>query len=307
MTKTSVTAVTLSVIVTGISAWHWINQRQLLAEAVRAQAADTQRTQSAAQMRIKFEQDAAEAERKAATLLAAQQRLRDEAVKSAPPPKPSAPAAKTGSSPDVSNIVAKEPRIRALFEKSFRAAYAQTYGDTLQGLGVAPELREKAYGLLFNHEQDDLDLNWTARAQGLRMTDPAIQEMRRRNREELRAGLEATLGPTAAQAVHTMKRAEPARDFVMGQAQTLALAGEPLSPVQIRGLTQIIAEATPGFDKGGQADPFGANWDVVMAKVPSLLTARQLAEFRRGGEQFARVAALLPAFFTEEKGPQTGK
>jgi hypothetical protein len=41
--------------------------------------------------------------------------------------------------------------------------------------------------------------------------------------------------------------------------------------------------------------------------VPSFLTAEQLAEFRRGGEQFARMAALLPVFFTEEKGPQAGK
>ena len=196
------------------------------------------------------------------------------------PPAPAAPArASAPPAPNTRELLAKDPMLQALFVASSRARLAQEYGPFFASLNLTPAQIEQFNANAMKAQEQMVDLNSAAQAQGPESRQ-AVATLQKKVNDELLAAQSALLGPEAYQQLKDYERSGQARMAVDGLVGSATLEGMPLSAAQVAQLTSAIANATSRFPSGGRADLTTANWEAVEAQARQILSPAQFELFR---------------------------
>jgi hypothetical protein len=167
-------------------------------------------------------------------------------------------------------VLAKDPKLQALYLASERASLQQRYGAFWQQLGLSAEQIGRFGAIMMEETERMLDLTATAQSQGLDGLDPSITTLRRQAEDQLAAAQLELLGDSGYGQLHEFERAMPMHGFVDAFAGSVAIAGAPIGAAEAGQLTQIMANTNPGYQAGGTADdPTVHSFDEpIMAQTP---------------------------------------
>lgn len=169
----------------------------------------------------------------------------------------------------------KNPRLQAGYLASERMNLAMRYGPLLQELGLTPEQADRFNNLMAEHTERLLDLKLIARAQGLAESDPANATLVKQADDQLSAAQLDLLGVSGDLRLQEYERTLPVRGQASALAGALALTDSPLSAQQAEQVTQILANASKGYQRGGKADrPMPGNGE----PLTPLMLAHQTVE-----------------------------
>jgi hypothetical protein len=189
--------------------------------------------------------------------------------------------------------------VRDLYEIAFRAKFDRDYRALFRKLALSPQQIDRFERRLFEDNMDKLDLHWTGEAQGLTKNDAALGAVRKEQEAALRIDLQAILGEDGYSALEQFRRANGVRGFVNDLATAMTLSERAMTLDQQDKLVQVIAEASARYQKGGNAMPWDANWDSIMAQAPSFLNEQQVAALRDNGDHYVRFVWMLPQFYAQ--------
>ena len=185
----------------------------------------------------------------------------------------------------------KNPRLQAGYLASERTNLALRYGPLLQRLGLTPDQTEKFNDLMAEHTARLLDLKLTARAQGITEPDQANATLIQQADERLSAAQLDLLGDAGYQQLQEYERTLPVREQAGMLAGALALTDTPLSTQQAEQITQIIANASKGYQGGGRADmPMPGNGELL---TPLMLAHQAVAETIDWGAVLTQARGVL--------------
>ena len=129
--------------------------------------------------------------------------------------------------PDISLLMENDPQLRELFKRSFRASLSQRYRFFYADARLSSEQVERLEALFTEREQDLMDLEFTARAQGMVKTSPEFGKLRQDLFERHAAGQREILGEKEDQRLKEFHRVEPLVGFVDDVGALVAQTSEP--------------------------------------------------------------------------------
>lgn len=220
-------------------------------------------------------------------------------VETAPAPDPSAPPRpEPKQRPDIGELLSTHPDLLTDYEKSFKGQLDQRYRRLFQRLRLSPQQVGQIEGLLLRDDENELDLAMTAASQGFAHDDPTAKKFRQDQKIELKAALQGVLGPGDYETLQRFDQAQRVRSWAEDVAGLLALSPTPLTGEQRDQLTQIVADASSSYQKGGIANIDDVAWERVLATAPTFLAEPQQAALR-AKVQMTQLRALLPQFFAQ--------
>ena len=184
------------------------------------------------------------------------------------------------SHPTLGALIQRNPHLQALYLAAQRAHLDQTYGPLFRTIHLSADQIAKFKDIMNDHDGQILDLEATAASQGLPTSDPAIVAFRQQADQQLQAAETILLGDSGYQQLQDYNRSLPVRTLVDNIAGTLAFTA-PLSAQQAEQLTQALAEASPSYQTGGNADWEAVDYAQVDQKAAAFLTAAQLATWEQ--------------------------
>jgi hypothetical protein len=193
------------------------------------------------------------------------------------------PAAHTGAraeTPSLASILESNPELFKLGLRAYRAGLSGHFERLYRDLGLTPGQVSAFEDLMTEHEEDILDLEATAAAEGFPRNDPAVLALRQRQEDQLRAAQEALLGGEGYRRLQLYDRMQPVMDIVTGVATTVAMTSAPLSSAQAAALTDFLAGSSGSFRGGARADPDTIDWDVALPQASGMLEPGQAAALR---------------------------
>jgi len=126
-------------------------------------------------------------------------------------------------------------------------------------------------------EQDKLDLNASAKAQGLAAGDPALKKMWQQNDEKLRSAQKEILGETGYQELQRYNRQEPLLSFTTMFALLTSETSTPFTSSQSGKLLNALSTASPSYQNGGNADLTTIDIPSALAQAKQVLSPNQYA------------------------------
>ena len=209
--------------------------------------------------------------------------------------RPAAPAdaakpATSGKPPSLPSLLAADPKLMALYLKSFRAALPDRYGATYARIHLSPAVIDKFEEITTAQEGENMDLKAAAEAQGLTADDPGIAAMQRQANLDYRAqvtalAVEAGINPTQVKGENRLATSD-LQNLMGSLATTVALSPTPMTYAQLGQLGPILAAASPSFQSGGSIDRFTLDWDKALADASAVLPPVQLDGLRVMGNVF---------------------
>ena len=198
----------------------------------------------------------------------------------APPPPTKVPAGAPGSFNPMEAIM-KDPKLQNYFFASQRAELARSYGPFFRQLGLTPTQVARFQDLMIKRAEQDMDLQAVAQSQGLSPGSPALVTLRKQAEDELRSAQTALLGPTGYEQWQQYERTVGVRPVVQKFVGAAALEALPLTAQQAEQLTQILAEASPRYAKGGKANFSEVDWTVADRRLAGVFSETQLKLFQQ--------------------------
>jgi hypothetical protein len=204
---------------------------------------------------------------------------------------------------DVNALLESDPKLLALYLKSFRANLSDRFGPLFQRLGLTPYQIGKWEDFATAQEQANVDLRMAAAAQGLNYAqDPGIVAMKMQSRQQLSQAFAAAVGADVAQQVTNGLAGYTAPPngmvaMVTNIATFAAQNGAPMNYQQMGEMETILASSfTPNPAVGGSMD-----WDKIASSATTSLTGPQV-------EALQTVAALhqlsdrIKQFYAQQGG-----
>ncbi|MES2692351.1 MAG: hypothetical protein V4773_02685 [Verrucomicrobiota bacterium] len=220
---------------------------------------------------------------------------------SAAPAKPAAAAEAGGASGKGEKTAEKEetfpPRIRAPglmdfarenpqllndFIHSKQAEFGRSYLPLCLWLNLSPDQQARMNAILAASVARGMDIGAAADAQGLAYEDPVIKVLREESIVRRKAELMELLGEAGFREFDLFERALPVRGFLDGLAVQVATRS-PLSGQQADRMERVLANASPSYLKGNNADPKELDWEIVDRQAREILTPEQFALWQQGG------------------------
>jgi hypothetical protein len=212
------------------------------------------------------------------------------------PSKPAAPK----TPPDVSLLMENDPRLRELFKRSFRANLAQRYQFFYAEARVSHEQIERLEALFTEAEQDRMDLEATARAQGMAKTSPEFAKLNKELSERHAAAQREILGDEGYKRLDQFQRVEPLIGVVNNAGVLVAHTSEPMTRERAAEIVKIMASANGAFKRGEKADPRKIKWEGVLPEAEKLLSPAQFGSLKTMSDA-SKLMSFLEAFHTAEK------
>jgi hypothetical protein len=168
-----------------------------------------------------------------------------------------------------------DPALRLSYLASERANLDARYGPLVAQLGLSPERAARFKDLLAEHTQELLEIRLAALPGGA-VDSKTDFPSRDTADEHLRAAQAELLGDAGYQQLQQYERLMPVRSEIDTLAGSLALTETPLGSGQAAQLLQIIANASSGYQKGGEADaPMPGNGELL---TPLMLAHQSIPE-----------------------------
>ena len=169
--------------------------------------------------------------------------------------------------------ILSDPSYQDLSLKTFRAGLRATYAPLYQRLGLSPAVIERLETQLVERKQQQLDLAAAARAQGVSISDPALQKL---NAGDGDSQMRSLLGDSVYRELVRYEELMPARAAVEPLSASLQQMEVPLSREQRERLTEIIAARTRrGAAQGMVELPGEIDWGEVLVEAETLLSSAQ--------------------------------
>jgi hypothetical protein len=249
----------------------WLNYRsarKAAADLASLEARRTELDQKLRQDRVLAQEAARDQARLAADLAA-----RDRAS-----PGGRKPASATAGAPrrpaSIPSLLAADPKLFDLYLAAFKAGLAQRFRAQYQAFGLTSDQIQKFEDLAAKNEEERMELQASAEAQGLPMSDPGISAMRQQDVAEFRSGMVQALGTTASQGMSGYFTTQNGEATINGIDFYAVANSAPLSTSQANQLGQLISSQIP---QGANAnDPRSVNWGAVASQAGSFLNPGQL-------------------------------
>jgi hypothetical protein len=192
-------------------------------------------------------------------------------------------------------VLAKEPKLQALYLAAERASLPARYGPFLRPLGLSAEQTAKFDDVQLAAAERALDIKASAEAQGLTLDDPAVAALLKQSAQELQSAQADLLGADGVQQLQQYERSLPMRAFVDSLGGALAFTDAPLNAQQANQLLQQLLGASSSYQDGGIAisprlttvysslmasqslaqEP--VDWDSVLPQAQATLSGSQFA------------------------------
>jgi hypothetical protein len=178
---------------------------------------------------------------------------------------------------DLADLMETNPALSALFQQSFRSNLGLRFRPFYSSAQLSPEQISKFEELMTEAEQDKLDLNASAKAQGLAAGDPALKKMWQQNDEKLRSAQKEILGETGYQELQRYNRQEPLLSFTTMFALLTSETSTPFTSSQSGKLLNALSTASPSYQNGGNADLTTIDIPSALAQAKQVLSPNQYA------------------------------
>lgn len=219
-----------------------------------------------------------------------------------PPPSLSARSSADGFPAWVREISAKQddPGYQLQRLSAAKRQLPFRFGTLYRQLGLSPEQIAAFETNVATREEKMTDLGAAVAKAGASWSDPAIGNLAARIWTDYRTAQRTLLGDSGFAALSNYERALPAREIAGGLAGAATVAGLPLTGDQAEQLAAAIAQASPPYQKGGDASMNDIDWNAVDAKARGFLLPDQIALIGSiditngtGGRYWSRLNAVL--------------
>lgn len=253
-------------------AWYFARSAGTLeaerAAIVKQRAASIAKVQA---MQQRLDAVTAERDRQEAT-------LRELKIKAASP-KPTAPAkpqVKLG--PTIDERLQNEPDTQVYWLASQRSQVVAKYRAFVRQAGLSAEQIEAFYDALIKRDEQVMDVSSIIRKQGLAQPDEATAKLLAKADTDLKDAQRALLGEEGFRQLTEYNRTSWLRELVNGiVGGAVVVAREPLTAQQAEQLLQVMANASPSYQRGGSAGTSDVDWDIVDAQARAFLSPAQYA------------------------------
>ena len=178
--------------------------------------------------------------------------------------------------PTIDERLQKEPDTQVYWLASRRSEVAMKYRAFFRQAGLSAEKREAFHRAMIQRDEQVMDVDAIIRAQGLTRPDEPAAKMLAKADADLKATQRAVLGDDGFRQLQEYDRTSSLRDIVNGIAGgAVMVAREPLSSQQAEQLLQVMANASPSYQRGGAASTSEIDWDVVDAQARTFLSPAQ--------------------------------
>jgi hypothetical protein len=164
-----------------------------------------------------------------------------------------------------------QARVRVL-----RAWLALHNASLYRRLGLTPDQIGQLEDVETRHFQRLQDIVATAQSEKIPFSDPAIAELGKQENQQFHREEEAALGEPLAQDVQQYDRTSAVRSLTNALAANIYFT-EPLTPQQGDRVTQILANSSAAYKKGGDASPNDLDLNSALAEIQTVLSPQQLA------------------------------
>lgn len=179
-----------------------------------------------------------------------------------------------------------DPSIEKLRLSSRYAEIAQRYRAFFEKQRLTTAQSEQCVLALLERDEQLDDLRAIVGSRELDTNDPSVVRLSHSIAEDFRREMIRVVGNGIYTEFVRYERTEPVRQMVDALAGDLALQGAPLSATQSDQLTQMLADASPPYQRGGTADPNEVIWPVVVPAAAQVLTPPQLEAFRNSAPRY---------------------
>jgi len=185
----------------------------------------------------------------------------------------------------------QKTRIRLL-----RAWLALRNAALYRELGLSPEQKSQFEDLIVNHFLRLQDIAATAQVEQIPNSDPAIAKLRTEENQQFKQDEIDLLGAPMAQQVQQYDRTAPARMLANAVAGNTYYTEEPLTAQQADQVTQILANNSANYKKGGAVNPTDLDLTATFVQAKDVLSPGQLAAFQnlfQGTQAGTKLGQLL--------------
>jgi hypothetical protein len=217
-----------------------------------------------------------------------------------------AAAANPGERPgrvNVNALLESDPKLLAIYLKSFRANLSDRFGPLFQRLGLTPYQIGKWEDLATAQEQSNVDLRMAAAAQGLNYAqDPGIIAMKKQTGAQLYQAFVAAVGADVAQQIDAGLSGYTAVPngmvpMVTNIATLAAQNGTPMNYQQMGEVGTLLASNfTPNPAVGGSMD-----WDKIASQATTSLSGPQLEAVQTMASLY-QLSARVKQFYSAQGG-----
>ncbi len=222
----------------------------------------------------------------AATEAEAQLRSRLAAAKTKPEQRATPPptTATTAPKPDPTSlklmpraVIGNDPQRSSAYLSAFRESLDVRFGALYKALKFSPEEIERFKDVRVRAEQNIIDIEAAAAAQGLSQRDRAFLAMVKDETERrVKAETEFLNTPERVAAYKEYSQIEPSRQQARGLAGHAVYADAPLTAAQVEQLAAVLAQHSKR-SPNGTVIPVTVNWDTALPVVQTFLSPTQIA------------------------------
>lgn len=182
----------------------------------------------------------------------------------------------------VSQLVEFDPAFRGAVEKGMKARYMSACEPLYRSLQFSEKERDDFWAIYKNFAERRDDVMQATAKYRMDTTNPGIEALLGQEIADLRKAMTERFGEAREKTFFEFLRKMDSREFADGLAMRVAFT-DPLTPEQAERVTQIVAEATPGYVAGKFADNKNVDWTAVDRQLPGVLSAQQFAAWKREG------------------------
>lgn len=201
---------------------------------------------------------------------------------------------------EMADLMETRPALRALFKQSSRANLILSYQPFYDAAHLSPEQINKFEELMTESEQDKLDLQAAAKAQGLSAKDPALAKMRQLSDEKLQSAQKEILDDAGYQELQRYNRQRPLSGFATSLASLMAYNGDPITAQQCRQLLDALSSASSQFQSGGRVEIGTITTPLVIQQAGQILSPGQLA-LLQANSNIIVLSKLRDQFYQQKK------
>jgi cbb3-type cytochrome oxidase subunit 3 len=182
--------------------------------------------------------------------------------------------------PDEAVALAHDPKLMALYVRSFRAQLYERYGLIYYALNLPPDQIEKLNNLFAQQQQERMEIRAAARSQGLTDADPEITAMLQQNMDKYAAEKTALIGEDASKHWDELYKAVAFAPMLTDLTSMIALSSTPPTTQQSSDLLQILGNASAHDPTSGQALPATLDWSAALQRAQGVLSPSQFAALK---------------------------
>jgi hypothetical protein len=199
-------------------------------------------------------------------------------------------------------IVANDPKVHALYLKSYRARLFLVYNSFYKSLGLTEAQIDKFEDAKAKNHEGRVDLAVAANSQGVASSDSAIAALQLQEDEQARTAEIGILGQDGYQQLQQFNRTQALGSLMEDMSSALAYGPAPITAAQAAQLQSILANASATYQSNEATSTATIDWNQVLSQAQGFLSQPQLATLKAEAQN-VQVQVLAKRFFLSQPAP----